>query len=419
MSRNLTIETPSVFLPLLKPRRYKGAHGGRGSGKSHFFAELLVETAILKPGLRAVCIREVQKTLAQSVYQLIVDKIFKLGVESLFDIKKTEIRTPGGGIIIFRGMQSYNADSIKSLEGFDIALIEEAQTLSAHSLKLLRPTIRKDDSELWFIWNPRAEDDPVEELLRGKNAVPNAIVIEANFDDNPFFPKVLLEEMEIDRERDYESYLHVWKGAYQVNSQARVFSNFKVEEFKTPKGARFYFGVDFGFAKDPTAANRMWISGNNLYIDQEVHEHGVPTEQLPALLAGSDLKSPPRWRNPKGYRGIDEIQNWPLIGDSSRPETIDHLKRNGFPRVESSIKGAGSVEDGVEFLRGFDIIIHPRCVHTAQEFAVYSYKVDKQTEEVLPIIVDAHNHHIDDIRYALEKTRRANRMERKKIKGMH
>ena len=159
--QTLTIPTPEVFEPLLQPSRYKGAFGGRGSGKSHFFAELGVERCMLRKGSRGVCIREVQKSLKDSAKRLIEDKIGALGVSAHFDALNDSIKTPGGGVILFQGMQDHTAESIKSLEGFDWAWVEEAQTLSARSLEMLRPTIRAPGSELWFSWNPRSAKDLV------------------------------------------------------------------------------------------------------------------------------------------------------------------------------------------------------------------------------------------------------------------
>jgi phage terminase large subunit len=209
----LDIQTNRAFIPLLEPARYKGAHGGRGSGKSHFFAEMLVDDCVRENGMLAVCIREVQKTLAQSSKRLIERKIAALGVGSKFKIFSDRIATPGGGLIIFQGMRDHTAESIKSLEGFKRAWIEEAQNLSARSLTLLRPTIRADGSELWASWNPTRKSDAIDEFLRAKRPE-GAIVVQANWRDNEWFPKVLDHERRLDLALYPERYDHIWEGDY-------------------------------------------------------------------------------------------------------------------------------------------------------------------------------------------------------------
>lgn len=227
----LQVATPRIFVPLLKAARYKGAHGGRSSGKSHFFAELLIEACVMKP-IRAVCIREIQKSIKESVKRLLEDKIIAFGLSHIFEVLDTEIRIIGGagkgGHIIFQGMQNHTAQSIKSLEGYDIAWVEEAQTLSPFSLKLLRPTIRKEDesseSELWFSWNPDDSDNAVDQLLRGPNKIKDAMVVEANYLDNPFCPKSMIKEAAEDKEKDIDDYLHVWMGHYKRVLEGAVYA---------------------------------------------------------------------------------------------------------------------------------------------------------------------------------------------------
>jgi phage terminase large subunit-like protein len=213
----LEIQTPRVFAPLLAPKRYKAAFGGRGSGKSHHFAEDIVEAAVRQPGLRVVCVREVQKTLKESAKRLIEDKITLHGVWQLFGGKprNDHLVTPGGGVVLFQGMQDHTAESIKSLEGFDIAWVEEAQTLSARSLEFLRPTIRKPGSELWFSWNPRSAQDPVDRFFRGVQPPENAAIVRANYSDNPFFPAELENERLHDSKTNRDRYAHIWLGEYE------------------------------------------------------------------------------------------------------------------------------------------------------------------------------------------------------------
>lgn len=212
----LHIKTAEVFEPLLEPSRYKGAHGGRGSGKSHNFAENLIEQCQMERGTRAVCIREVQKTLKESSKRLIEDKLQTFGLNEAdgFKLFNEVLETPGDGVITFQGMQDHNAESIKSLEGFRIAWCEEAQTLSARSLSLLRPTIRMDGSELWFSWNPRRKSDPVDAMLRGAVLPTGSIVVRANWSDNPWFTAVLEQERQDCLRDTPEQYPHIWEGDY-------------------------------------------------------------------------------------------------------------------------------------------------------------------------------------------------------------
>lgn len=385
----LRIETPRAFKPLLGYSRYKGAHGGRGSGKSHFFAEMLIEQCLIEK-TDAVCVREIQKSLSQSVKKLLEGKIEALGVGHLFEVQEAQIKCPHGGVIIFQGMQNHTADSIKSLEGYDIAWVEEAQSLSQRSLDLLRPTIRKNGSEIWFSWNPSKNDDPVDLLLRGDNPPPDAVVIEVNYHDNPWFPDVLRAEMEYDRKRDIDKYNHVWLGQYQQNSEARVFKNWTVEEFPTPRGATFRMGADWGFSVDPSVLIRCYLDGRTLYVDYEAYMVGCEIDQLPDL-----------------FDRVPDSRKWFITADSARPETISYMQKHGFPKINAAIKGAKSIEDGIEFLKSFDIVVHPRCVNTIDELTNYSFKLDPLTGLVLPILEDKKNHVIDALRYACEGVRKA------------
>ena len=404
----LQIQTPRVFIPLLQPARYKGAHGGRGSGKSHFFAEYVVEKHLMRK-TNTVCIREVQKSLDQSVKKLIENKIESLGCGRHFNILRTHIEDRHGGRIIFQGMQDHTADSVKSLEDYDTAWGEEAQSLSERSLTLLRPTLRKPGSELLFSWNPNTPKDPIDKLLRGEEKPPRSIVVEANYMHNPWFRNTeLYEEMLYDRRRDPDKYQWVWLGGYQRNSEARVFRNWRIDTFETPSNARFYFGADWGFSVDPSVLVRMYIEGRTIYIDHEAYKVGCEIDETPALFAGTDKQKPERWKNTKGHLGIPGATEWPIIGDSARPETISYMKRHGFPKMKPAKKGAGSVEDGVEFMKSYDIVVHPRCTHVIDELTMYSWKIDKQTQEILPVLDDKKNHTIDACRYAVENLRRGN-----------
>lgn len=384
----LEIQTPRVFKPLLIQARYKGAHGGRGSGKSHHFAEALIEQCLLKK-THAVCVREVQESLNQSVKKLLEEKIESLGVGKAFTVQYDKILGNNGSLIIFQGMKNHTAESIKSLEGFDIAWVEEAQSLSQRSLDLLRPTIRKPDSELWFSWNPNQSTDPVDVLLRGDNLPPGAVVVKANYRDNPWLPAVLKAELEYDQRRDPDKFAHIWLGEYQRNSESRVFRNWKIEEFERPPGTVFRLGADWGFSIDPSVLVRCDIEGNRLYVDYEAYQVGCEIVNLPTL-----------------FMAVPEAEKWPIIADSARPETINYMQSHGFPKILAALKGPRSLEEGVEFLKSFDIVVHPRCRHLIDELTMYSYKTDPLTGTVIPILEDKNNHVIDSLRYACEGARR-------------
>ena len=386
----MIIDTARVFLPLLQPSRYKGAWGGRGSAKSHFFAELMIERHV-RAKTDSVCIREIQGTLKDSVKRLLEHKIEALGVGHLFEILSNTIRTPYGGQIIFTGMQNHTAESIKSMEGYDIAWCEEAQSLSIRSLDLLRPTIRKPGSELWFSWNPNEPTDPIDRLLRGENPPKDAIVIRSNYKDNPWFPEVLCDEMQADRARDPDKYAHVWLGEYKTISDAQVLKDKTSITAFTPQphwdGP--YFGADWGFSVDPTTLVKLYIFEGNLYIEQEAYGIGVEIDYTPAL-----------------FDTVTESRSHVIRADSARPETISYMRRAGF-NIRAATKGKNSVEDGVMHLRSYaKIIIHPRCTHAIEEARLWSYKTDRLSGDVLPVLLDANQHIYDAVRYALEPVMR-------------
>jgi len=290
-----------------------------------------------------------------------------------------------GSEFIFRGLQ--NPHRIKSLDGVTIAWVEESQAVSKEAWDNLIPTIREPNSEIWISFNPDLEDDPVYQMFVTEER-PDAEVVKINYDDNPYFPAPLLRELEYDKETDYERYLHVWEGEPRTISNAQVFhGKWRTAVFETPDDATFYLGADWGFAQDPTTLIRCYIVGDALYVDREAYGVGVEIDDTAALFEAA----------------VPDVNRWTITADSARPELISHLRNRGF-NIRSAKKGKGSIESGVEFLRSFrEIVVHERCKHTADELKHYSYKVDKRTGDVLPIIVDSHNHMIDALRYAVEK----------------
>lgn len=391
-----SIQLPSAFEFLFSakaddglPVRYRAAYGGRGSAKSHSFAAALLLKAAQTP-LRIGCYREIQKSIRDSVKRLLDDKIREIGLTDFYESTDTEIRGANGSLFVFGGLRT-NPDAVKSTEGLDVAAVFEANKVSQRSWDLLTPTVRKDGSEIWAEWNPEFETDPVDQMFRGKaGAPPGSLVRRVNWDDNPFFPEVLRKDMEWDKARDPDKYAHIWLGEYQRNSEARVFKNWTIEEFEAPAGASFRLGADWGFAVDPSVLIRCYIDGKRLYADYEAWMIGCEIDQLPDL-----------------FDRVPDSRKWFITADSARPETISYMRNHGFPKINAAQKGKGSIADGIEFLKSYDIVVHPRCAHLIDELTLYSYKTDPLTGNVLPILEDKHNHTIDALRYACEGARKS------------
>jgi len=374
---------PPVFTALYKPRRYKIYYGGRGGAKSHSFARALVKMAAEKP-LRILCTREFQSSIADSVHRLICDCIHEARLDDYFDITKTTITSSVGSTFIFKGLRR-SINEIKSIEGVDICWIEEGQTISNASWEILIPTIRKEDSEIWISFNPVQETDPTYQRFV-KSPPPKALCRKVSYEDNPYLPSTLEAERRYMLEVDPEAYAHVWGGECRTISDAVIFrGRFEVDEFDPPPpGTRIYYGADWGFSQDPVALVRCWIAGEQLFVDHEAWGIGIELDDLPDF-----------------FGKVPGSRDWKIEADNSRPETVAHVRRRGF-NIVSAPKWPGSIEDGLAVLKGFrKIIIHPRCKHTGEEFRLYSYKTDRLTDEILPIIEDKHNHTIDALRYAL------------------
>lgn len=374
------------FKPLFQPKRYKTFHGGRGGAKSWAAARALVIMAASKK-LRILCTREVQNSIKDSVHKLLKDQIEMLGLNPWFRITNESITSASGSEFLFKGLR-FDPLGIKSTEGVDICWVEEAQSVSSDSWAILIPTIRKEGSEIWVTFNPGEEQDPTYQRFI-VNPPDDSITVEVNYYDNPYLPDTLRKEMEYCKRVDYEAYEHIWLGKPKSISESVIFRNrYRVEAFPDDlwlQADRLFFGADFGFANDPSTLIRMFMLGTRLYIEYEAYGVGVELDEMPQF-----------------YDSIPEVRKWPVKGDNSRPETISYLARQGFS-IDAAAKWKGSVEDGVTYLKGFEeIIIHERCKHTADEFRHYSYKVDKKTGDILPIIVDKFNHCIDAIRYGLD-----------------
>lgn len=275
---------PEVFPKFIRPSRYKALYGGRGSAKSHFFAGAMATNAASVKGFRGVCVREVQKSLKESAKRLIEDKIRNLGLGQYFEVQESLIKTPGDGVILFQGMQDHTAESIKSLEGFDVAWVEEAQTLSARSWEMLRPTIRAPGSEIWASWNPRSAQDPVDSFFRG-NPPENAIISKINYDQNVFFPAELEAERAFDQKNNPARYGHIWLGEYEPMAVGAIWDRANFTQYRMEKAPQLERIV---VAVDPAVSSEAGSDEHGIIAA------GIGSDQRGYVLADASTRGPPR-----------------------------------------------------------------------------------------------------------------------------
>ncbi|WCG85959.1 phage terminase large subunit [Proteus terrae] len=396
MEQTVDLPIPAKLVPVFAKEgvRYRGAFGGRGSAKTRTFAMMSAVKAYqaAEQGISGVilCGREFMNSLEESSMEEVKQAIRSIPwLNDYFDIGEKYIRTKCKRVnYVFCGLR-HNLDSIKSKARILLAWVDEAESVSDLAWKKLRPTVRESGSEIWVTWNPEKDGSATDKRFR-KTPPKNSIIVEMNYNDNPWFPDVLEEERLDDlNSLKYSDYAWIWEGAYLENSDKQVLANkYVVQSFPDDlwqKADRLLFGADFGFAKDPNTLLRQFILNDCLYIEYEVYGIGVELDHMPAF-----------------YEKIPESRKWPIKADSARPETISYLKRQGF-NISAAKKWQGSVEDGITHLRGFKkIIIHPRCKETAKEARLYSYKTDRITGEVLPVIEDKNNHCWDAVRYGLD-----------------
>lgn len=399
------INLPPKLIPVFsKPyRRIRGAHGGRGSGKTFSFALMTAVRAYMaaESGQKGsiLCAREWMNSLKDSSMAEVKGAIESVDwLKDYFDIGQEYIRTKNGRVeYIFTGLNR-NLDSLKSKAKILIAWVDEAEGVSSTAWEKLEPTVRAEDSEIWVTWNPELDGSATDKTFRKDIAEleGDAMIVEMNYMDNPWFPAPLdaLRRRQ-QRTLDPNTYSWIWEGAYRQNSEAQILSGkYRVDDFTPkPEWDGPYYGVDWGFSQDPTAGVKCWVGGSTLYIEHEGGKVGLENDDIAEFM----------------IKKLPGIEGHSVRADSARPETISHVKSKGqrndrqnLPRVEGVEKWPGSVEDGIAHLRSYDeIVIHTRCFEVTKEARLYSYKVDRLTGDVLTTIVDKNNHYIDAIRYAL------------------
>lgn len=371
---------------LFNKGRFKAMYGGRAGRKSHTIAEYILARMIRDLSLQVVVVRKYRSSVTYSAQLLLKKKISAMGWDRYFEVMDKVIRRRDGtGFITYIGMQDHNATSIKSFEDFGLAWVEEATEIDQYSLDLLIPTLRTPGAELIFSWNPDQPTDPVDAKFR-VDAPENAIVIPVSFKDNKFLSDESRQDERDMLSRDPEKHAWVWLGEYNVHSNAIIFAGkWRVDEVDVTGWDGPYYGLDFGFVIDPTAASRNWRSpdGKQIYIEAESYRYGLQIDHIATRLK-EDLPG---------------IEQFVIRADSSEQDTIDYLRRHGLPRIVPVEKGKGSVETGVKWLKNHEIIVHPDCTHFQEELKRYRLKTNK-AGDVLDEIVDKDNHLLDNARYS-------------------
>lgn len=387
-----TVSLPPKLVDVFEPQRgelqYRCAHGGRGSGKSFSFAKMAAVWGYVEP-LRILCTRELQVSIKESFHAELKAAIAsEPWLSDHYEVGIDYLRGKNGTDFLFRGLRN-SVSSVKSTAKIDLTIVEEAEDVPEQSWLALEATVfRQPKSELWAIWNPCKDGSPVDSRFR-KKPPKNAAIVELNWWDNPYFPEGLETLRKREQGRlDASTYAHVWEGAYLTNSDAQVLSGkVRIAEFVPELNWDGpYHGLDYGFSQDPSAAVKAWIHDKRLWIEYEAGKHGLEIDQTADYMR----------------QNIPGIEQHIVRADSARPESTSYLQRHGMPKTVSVSKWPGSVEDGIAHLRSYDeIIVHPRCTETIKETRLYSYKTDRLSGDILPIIVDANNHYIDALRYAL------------------
>ena len=389
-------EIPKLTENFARPARTRVFKGGRGSGKTRGLAlrSALRVYQLAEMGVEGVFLasREHLNSLDESSLEEIKAAIrSEPWLADYFDIGEKYVRTKNRRIsYAFAGLR-HNLDSIKSKARIIGNWTDEGEGVSDVAWTKLIPTIREEGdgwiAENWISLNPESPDSATHKRFI-ENPADDCIVTEVNWADNPWFPEILNRQRLEDKKNRPDTYEHVWEGGFLTLTDAQVFAGkFEIDEFEAkPFWDGPYFGMDFGFAQDPSVAVQCYVHNKILYIYREA---GKVKLELDATAGFFSDRMP-------------DMPKYAVRADSARPESISYLKRHGIPNMVGVKKWQGSVADGVEHIKSYDrVVIHPDCTEVAREFRLYSFKVDRLSGDIMPVIIDANNHYIDAIRYAL------------------
>ena len=394
--QELEHEIPSKLVSFMQSHKmYQVLYGGRSSAKTRSALAKLLRRAVEKPNQTILCTREFQSSIATSTYAELKQIIYQKELTHLFNIKHDRIECKNGTTFIFKGL-ARDIMQIKSIPNIDICLVEEAETITRELWDVLDPTLRKEGCELIVLFNPREKQSATyQRWIEEKISEEDIIRIEINYHENPYNSSLILKKIEHMKKHDYARYEHIYLGKVLDISEDVIFKGkFKIMDVGLEKiGNTFHYqnrqvgmlyGMDFGFSVDPAAMIEFcFLDENTIYIHKEIYKTGI----LPNHYV-SHIKSE---LGPHAF-----LSKW--FADAARPDTIAQLKHDGL-RIEAAPKPKGSIESGIEYLLGKNIIIHPRCENMIFEAYNYKYKKDKNSGIVLSEIIDSHNHGWDAVRY--------------------
>lgn len=387
------LQVPEAFLPLwtgkapgLERIEHYAFFGGRGGAKSHSIAEAVV--GLSSQGKeRVVCGRQFQNSVKDSSKELLETKIHKMGMGAFWRSTETElINVSTGSRITFIGMDR-NPQSAKSLEGCTLFWGEEAAAFTPLSIEIIIPTVRAAGSRMVWGWNPVNRKDAIDAMFRCQHPPEFSYIRHVSWRDNPHFHLTRMpSEMRRSAKSNPKRHAHIWEGAYDENPDVAIFERWRIGAMDVPAKARPRFGMDFGFSNDPNAVIKSYLLEDQgiIYVAQEAYGRKIPNRKLRDLVDS-----------------ISEIRNYHITADSSRPETIEQLQSDGFS-IYGAKKGAGSVKNGLNFLAGYEIVIHPSCENIIAEIRAYLWATDPEGKPLpLPAPKQA-DHGIDALRYAHE-----------------
>ena len=385
---------PKVVANFSQPAKHRVFKGGRGSAKTASLAKMsaIYGYRFAQEGRSGIILasREHLNSLDESSLEEIKAAIrSEPFLDEYYEVGEKYVRTKNRRVsYAFAGLR-HNLDSIKSKARILLNWTDEAEGVSEVAWRKLIPTIRgATDLENWLSYNPESPDSATHRRFI-ENTPSRCIVTDMNWRDNPWWKESGLEEERLDDMRlRPETYDHVWEGAFLTMTDAQVFKGkHLVGEFEPGKGWDGpYYGIDFGFRPDPLAAVEVWVHDRKLWVRREAYRAGVELDHMASFIK----------------RRLPGVEKYASRADSAEPKTISYLSRHGIPRIEPVKKWPNSVEEGVRFIRGFEcVMIHPDCEGTARDFRLYSHKVDRNTGDVTPDLVDANNHGPDAVRYAI------------------